>query len=45
MEMTEWELINKIKTRFPNESCPDFFIYKKNMSGRVLKQFGVIVNE
>jgi len=32
--LTEWELINKIKTRFPNESCPNFFIYKKNMSGR-----------
>jgi len=27
--LPEWRLINKIKTRFPNESCSDFFIYKK----------------
>jgi len=26
--LSEWKLINKIKNRFPNESCADFFIYK-----------------
>jgi hypothetical protein len=27
--LSEWKLINKIKNRYPNESCSDFFIYKK----------------
>ncbi len=27
--LPEWKLIDKIKNRFPNESCADFFIYKK----------------
>ncbi len=27
--LREWRLINKIKNRYPNESCADFFIYSK----------------
>ena len=26
--LPEWKLINKIKNRFPNKSCANFFIYK-----------------
>ena len=27
--LPDWRLINKIKNKFPDESCADFFIYKK----------------
>jgi len=27
--LSEWKLIKKIKNKYPNESCADFFIYKK----------------
>lgn len=27
--LPEWKLINKIKNRYPNESCADFFIYRR----------------
>lgn len=27
--LPEWKLIKKIKNRYPNESCADFFIYEK----------------
>jgi|SRR3989344_2945779 len=27
--LPEWKLINKIKNKYSNESCADFFIYKK----------------
>ena len=29
LNLPEWKLIKKIKNRYPNESCADFFIYKK----------------
>ena len=29
INLPEWKLIKKIKNRYPDESCADFFIYKK----------------
>ena len=29
VNLPKWKLINKIKNRYPNESCADFYIYKK----------------